>query len=244
MRTIVLTLMLCLGASLHASGIRFVVEGKQWNYIGYYYGVPPEDYKEWTYYYRLSGDTIVGGVPCKKLYYNMEENEIHVYSGAMYEKGGKVHFFPANHSESMLLYDFGCSVGDNLVVMGEEPVTITGIQDVVFENTTYRVVCAGQPYNTWIEGIGSKFTDLLTSTLDSSVNGARLVSCEQNGHEIFNHEAFWRDGKVVTDADAIQYIEAESVANNSNIYDLSGRRLSSVPVKGVYIQNGKKVLVK
>ena len=197
MRTIVLALMLCMGASLQASGISFVVEGKQWNYIGYYYGLPPEYYTEWAYYYRLSGDTIVDGIPCKKLYYNLDEREIHMYCGAMYEEDRKVYLFPENQTESLLLYDFGCSVGDNLVVMGEESVTITDIQDVVFENTTYRVVCAGRPYNTWIEGIGSKNTDLLTSTLDSSANGARLVSCDLNGNEIFNHEAFWRDGKVV-----------------------------------------------
>jgi len=31
---------------------------------------------------------------------------------------------------------------------------------------------------------------------------------------------------------------------SSEIYDLQGRRLSTMPQKGVYIQNGKKIVVK
>lgn len=31
---------------------------------------------------------------------------------------------------------------------------------------------------------------------------------------------------------------------SSEIYDLQGRRLSAIPQKGVYIQNGKKIIVK
>ncbi len=43
-------------------------------------------------------------------------------------------------------------------------------------------------------------------------------------------------------ATAIEAVESETLANGA-IYDLSGRRVSKA-VKGVYIQNGKKVLVK
>lgn len=45
-----------------------------------------------------------------------------------------------------------------------------------------------------------------------------------------------------TDPDAIADINANN-SGTSNIYDLSGRRVSH-PVKGIYIQNGKKTLIR
>ncbi len=45
------------------------------------------------------------------------------------------------------------------------------------------------------------------------------------------------------EATAIVAVESEEVEGNGAIYDLSGRRVAKA-VKGVYIQNGKKVLVK
>jgi hypothetical protein len=33
-------------------------------------------------------------------------------------------------------------------------------------------------------------------------------------------------------------------ALGGDIYDLSGRKLQTLPQKGIYIQNGKKILVK
>ena len=47
-----------------------------------------------------------------------------------------------------------------------------------------------------------------------------------------------------TDAEAIQHVEAEVSPNEGNIFDLSGRRLSSIPAKGMYIQSGKKKILK
>ena len=50
--------------------------------------------------------------------------------------------------------------------------------------------------------------------------------------------------KAKGDITAIESVQAESQDAATAIFDLSGRRLSSVPVKGMYIRNGKKVLVK
>jgi len=49
---------------------------------------------------------------------------------------------------------------------------------------------------------------------------------------------------TLSQTDAIQHVEAEAAPNGRNIYDLTGRRLSAVPQKGMYIQNGKKILKK
>lgn len=45
-------------------------------------------------------------------------------------------------------------------------------------------------------------------------------------------------------ATAIAPITASARTNNSAIYDLSGRKLNGKPIKGLYIQNGKKIMMK
>ena len=48
--------------------------------------------------------------------------------------------------------------------------------------------------------------------------------------------------KHVFDTDGIQSVEGQPAY--SALYDLSGRKLQQKPTKGIYIQNGKKLLVK
>ena len=46
----------------------------------------------------------------------------------------------------------------------------------------------------------------------------------------------------VTDATAIDHINAEN--GNNSVYDMTGRKLEDCPTRGIYVVNGKKVLVK
>ena len=50
--------------------------------------------------------------------------------------------------------------------------------------------------------------------------------------------------KAKGDLTAIGSIQAENEDATTAVYDLSGRRLTSVPARGMYIRGGKKVLVK
>ena len=45
---------------------------------------------------------------------------------------------------------------------------------------------------------------------------------------------------------AIESVDSEQLTvDNSNVwYDLNGRKLNSQPKKGIYINNGKKIVVK
>jgi hypothetical protein len=62
---------------------------------------------------------------------------------------------------------------------------------------------------------------------------------------IWDYSALESDGIIRVKADpvGIDRINADSAAGEE-IYDLSGRRLNKVGDKGVYIVNGKKIVVK
>ena len=71
-------------------------------------------------------------------------------------------------------------------------------------------------------------------------------------------ESYVKDGEVVFDKDdlrALGLYDGGTVAvkeaatppptpNANNTYDLQGRRLQAPPMQGVYIRNGKKMVVK
>ena len=50
--------------------------------------------------------------------------------------------------------------------------------------------------------------------------------------------------ELLAQATAVHGITTATTEDSPEIYDLQGRRLSTIPPKGVYIQNGKKKLVK
>ena len=59
-----------------------------------------------------------------------------------------------------------------------------------------------------------------------------LVACEVNGVTIYQSPT------------AIQSVRSYKPKADGAIYDLQGRRLSSPPRKGIYIQNGKKMIAR
>ena len=73
------------------------------------------------------------------------------------------------------------------------------------------------------KGMEQKPTVILQSHMD--------MVCEKNNDVDFNF-----------DTDGIQSVEGQPAY--SALYDLSGRKLQQKPTKGIYIQNGKKLLVK
>ena len=62
-----------------------------------------------------------------------------------------------------------------------------------------------------------------------------LIYFERNGEVLYNMQP--------TPA-SVKGVPCPSVKNDTPIYDLSGRQLPQKPTKGIYIQNGKKVLSK
>ncbi|SNU04238.1 hypothetical protein SAMN06298211_10728 [Prevotellaceae bacterium MN60] len=65
-----------------------------------------------------------------------------------------------------------------------------------------------------------------------------LVHFERNNEVLYD---VWPTKSVI---DGIKTVNKENTPINNTLYDLQGRRLSDKPSKGIFIQNGKKVVIK
>jgi hypothetical protein len=214
-----------------------VEKGKKWTYHHDTYQYV------YDYYYTLEGDTVVTGKDCLKLFSNNKDNTGSVnYEGALYEEDKKVYCFYPERDKASLLYDFGCEVGNVLHVNGVELVTqAIGAIDVNAKSVNRYDFQAQQTISdseepfvigkmSWIEGVGSTLDFFGMLPLQGNYNS--LVACEVNGEVIYQS------------ATSIQGIKSSNLNSDGAIYDLQGRRLSSLPAKGLYIQNGKKRMVR
>ena len=68
----------------------------------------------------------------------------------------------------------------------------------------------------------------------------RLLSCELNGEVIFTGDGF--DQPSISDVAFPQLISKD--AHNYNYFDLQGRRIQGLPQRGVYIKDGRKVVMR
>jgi hypothetical protein len=98
-------------------------------------------------------------------------------------------------------------------------------------------------HENWVEGVGSELNGIETPVHEKPLDTkeyTRFISCYENGQCIFTAKDF------VTPS--LTSITAKPMLNdypvNGQSFDLTGRRLSSPPAKGVYIENGKKKAVK
>ena len=220
-------------------GYRLLVEpGKKWTYHNDSYQY------EYDYHYMIEGDTIVAGKNCLKIYSNNKDNKSETrYEGALYEEDKKVSCFYPDKDEAALLYDFGCKIGDTLSMNGCDFI----VQSI---DTIIGVVCEGERYalqvqkyddnanNTvilgtlyWIEGVGATLDFFNMLPLYGNYNS--LVACEVNGEILYQKSP-----------NAIKGIKSSMLGSDGGAaYNLLGRRLSSIPTKGIYIQNGKKRIV-
>jgi hypothetical protein len=244
-----------------------VVEGRTWNVVsinpaypseatnGYYdiLGRKGRVFDQSTYV--LEGDTIMGGVTYKRLLsggkciLGMREED-----GRIYERG-------QDWNSEVLLYDFNAQPGD----VFEDPddgsgsswmqVEQVGQVDVggqsrrclimysYYMDPLLGTIKGGYFADYWIEGIGCTGGPYFTSWYMMIGNKPLLLSCYDGDECIFDIEEF--AGFVTTSVEDIpRAVHSRSVSPDAPIYDLQGRRLSATPQKGVYIQHGKKRVVK
>ena len=89
--------------------------------------------------------------------------------------------------------------------------------------------------NFWIPGNCSVYV------FDETPDCAELIG----GCRAYLFMDFWDDISVVLDeTDGVEQIVATPNDNKTEYFDLQGRRLNDKPSKGIYIQNGKKVVIK
>lgn len=222
-----------------------IEEGKVWHYEGSNPNSPPEYRQTWMKSYWLEGDTVIGTYQCTKLYATSNgtiEKIERCYCGALYEDGAKVFHIPAGSVTPHLLYDFSCQEAQVVIISNSALIIVNRF--AVPCNGVSRIVLNWYPkeftliQNSWIEGIGSTF-DLLEyiGCWNPGNYSYTLLSCEVKGKVIFDSQAF---KSIMTGCKPL----SASPTVNSHRYDLTGRRLTATPAKGVYIESGRKRAVK
>jgi len=234
----------------------FAQAGKVWKVGGYVQG---EETPKWVREFYFDSE-FTSDNKYSRLMSCMDGNV--QYEGLCFEEDQRVYFIPDGETVPQLLYDFNSQAGD-LIALNKTDCVVEYVLDVIsagrelrctvfFEfqtadNSSHpseRNVCAK---NVWIEGVGSILSPL---TSGSSQEGIieQLIECTVNGDTIYTGEnnPVEELNRMLTNdnQDNVSFPVVYSKSSNNQYYDLSGRRLSAPPAKGVYIENGKKVVAR
>ena len=244
------------------------IEGKRWNYIRFH--LENDGWHEYPYSYVVKGDTLIRRTRYKKLYYQDENTER--FECLLVERGRTVYKnadLDISHGSLVLTYffefgrkDFGkvftwkaenASGNTNWMVYGVDTIEVnnrpfrryTCLQKYSEEGETLTTIeydGEGVWHDIWVEGVGSATSGIEDQHPDAEPPVRKpgeyttFVSCYEDGECIFTSEDFY----IMTAMRSIR----TSTNKDTNIYDLRGHLLTGKPAKGVYIQNGKKKLVK
>jgi hypothetical protein len=225
--------------------IPMVEEGRTWYCQDIYpddpHSVDPGYYEHDSAYYViprtyvLRGDTVIGENTYKKMYCNEG------YCCAMRQNGQKVFSVLDGKEEELLDYDFGMVKSMSLMreTITHERLSIENVDTVYVEGIARKCFMIYDDNkmlaDIWVEGIGSHEGPMARWRWGSTTPEHRMVSCMQGDKLLFSHPDFFQ---------TLSVNPVLSRPRTSSIYDLQGRRLQGKPEKGVYIQDGKKYLVK
>ena len=224
--------------------------------------VNPEEYGDLRYIneIRLDGDTIINEMHFMQKYERQckqgeemptEWSATKEYLG---QDGSKVYLYSSITDKMILDMDFSLKDDDILECYDLSSNSdllynnvVTAVSDTVFDCSTDKVHCKcvyvhvdgwslDHPLFTdvWVEGIGSLNYGISGVWRTMSVGAyVKMIKCT--------------DGDTVTYQNDIPLgirTMSSHKPDSSAIYNLQGREVLSLPNKGIYIQNGKKVIVK
>ena len=160
----------------------------------------------------------------------------------MFEGDGSYIPYQETDDGELILYDFNMNVGDKYPsVPGHDDISVIATDSIeTSEGLKRKRLTLSNGYIV-VEDLGC-------------VNSPGMFLCYLNPlhkehygtllgyHDYINHNVVLF--QYLIDATSIRQIKADDKQNGSVIYDLSGRRLTGIPEHGIYIQNGKKLIVR
>lgn len=213
--------------------------------------------------YYFGGDTIVGGHECKKwmcddslMPYDsrLGKNLKNAFIASIYEEGKKVYYFREGDDTPRLLYDFSGTEETFEVSFFPYPfselkddqisctLTKVGYNDDL--NLRYYQLHVNRDYhpNLWYEGIGNIYSPEVNLQILRDEEH-RLLQVNVGSEVIYKHRLADEILSAIHDTPAQQIVNGKSL--NGKCYDLTGRRIdnNSLP-RGIYIKDGRKVVVK
>lgn len=210
-----------------------LTDGTTWECLAV---TPEEPDPKSTYTIEVKGDTIIGNRRCRQIYSPEYET-----SKTLFEEGRKLYVVNADGNPVVLL-DYNLQKGDRL----DETTTVVWEWELTDMGYHYRVItidmgfdCERRPFDPtpWhyhlIEGIGVSKDEFLSHRfIDNGNTISYLLKC-------------WKEGALVYYALGFNSVDEKFTDNDSlTIYDLQGRRLNTIPQKGIYIIGGKKIIRK
>ena len=245
----------CVTIAIADNYIPLVKEGAVWVYdLRYEVGDPTPTMKFW-----FEGDTIIEGEQYKREYIEMtfyypEFRIVKRYESAWQEQDKKVFVWDGYGQKKALFYDFKLKKGDKVPhlnnistdawkeVTDEDTIEVNGIKrrrlEISYDYNYGRWQTVNKVY--WVEGIGS--SQMLNNPTIGGYNGFEYFegdSCLFTRNEFF----LPRNGSGTATEVRTSSIKDQPL-KPSPIFDLQGRRLSEKPKRGMYIQNGKKYVIR
>ena len=250
---------------------RLVVDGKTWK--GMELGISPDKQFIYDFFLS-GDTTINGKEYLKCYIIQERGAQGYVvpkYSRALREEDRKVYGIGIGNDKEYLLYDFNVQVGDSLycgVNESSEPIIIEGKLDEEQEERVQLIVLKEIENKTSSEGVDLRCYHFTMLTRERMADGSVI---EQEGQsniwaegvgsindyplnswhmEYVSSFGYWLqqcyDNQHILYVSSPSNIQTISVmkSTSDNLYDLQGRQLRHAPAKGVYIQNGKKFIVR
>jgi hypothetical protein len=251
----------------------FLKEGKTWN-CRLVEPVDENNNGYWLttdYSLVLSGDTVVGDKTYKKMYrkptmmvreyYKPAElagkkdtlqvtGESTLWPELWREEGRKVYvyaMYAGIEGTELLRYDFSSLTPGQTVDICGIPTGILSIDTISLFEKDFRCFHVGlQGYpdshdRVWIEGVGHPNGPF--RVYGAEVNDGRqytLFSCYEDGVCIYSAEEYEKTTLSVPNTQHLSPI----TQHPSVLYDLQGRKVTGTATRGIYVKNGKKVVVK
>ena len=250
--------------------VPFVEEGKVW-YCGYEHidpdkvsTVTPEDPEGVGIdcIFTMCGDTLVNDREYKKVYCQFEEyygdKEQHYYCSVR-EEARRVFIIEEETKEEKLIYDFSRPGETITVTYNDYQFARTDggrFQDFPPSQLIYTVglftedgeVDYSNDSGWWMDGVGSILNNPFALELDFLFfdepklgKDIGVITCMKDGKYYYKPE--WISGPVEP-ASINERNHVDNSQEGSHLYDQQGRRVDKTPCHGVYIQNGRKFVVR
>lgn len=254
----------CHSFSSLAQTLPILEEGKTWYEETWAYGLELSSTSE----RKVCGDSVVNGVSYKKIYSTTKflEYEEPITKEQVFlarEENGVMYYCIGN--KEFCFFDFNRKIGDTFLfeydtsVLKQEGIEVYGVvEDITTLETAdgntrkvYHVKCYtkevkdGEPLeDMWseymfIEGIGeARYGLSYNYGVYATGGGVPKLICVHDAAG--NHLYGSSDHDCISSCEGALKVQQEG----NGIYDLLGRKRNSIPMRGVYICNGKKCISK
>lgn len=197
-----------------------------------------------------NGTTVLDG----KEYYVMEtysdgqQGRAFVY---WREEGRRVYAVNSTTGEECLMYDFTLTPGQEATVAGSTAMRCNSVDTIRVNGSYFRRFNMSRCDDDsciipWVEGVGSPYgVDMPGGPDVQQLPIVVSFYCRENGMEIFTPEGFTAPAIHFGATSVASPRTPDTSPRTSHYYfDLQGRRLKAKPAKGVYIQDGRKHVVR